>query len=771
MIAAVACLGLVYAWWRIPHPPSMEQMHLDTKKRVFISGQVHDTRWRFANRLYLVARDVRVAGEHGPVLPGRLLVSVRHAESAPLLGQRFHGQVRLRSVHALKNPGCWDGEAYWGRKGIWFRTYIDDLSCLTFEPQKVDALQALRRELRHGIRSTLPPGKGRALTLALLLGERSELDNKLYEVLQRAGIVHSLALSGLHLGFMVFFGWVLARGVGWLWPNVYLVIARPKLAVILASPLVVFYMWIGGWTPSLLRAGIMFGSWGLLLLLNRTRILLDGLFLAVLVIVLWSPQEIFSLSLQFSVLAVAGIVLLVPPIQSRCAAWAGESVCKKLVVSTAMLMVVSWVASLAILPVQVWNFGTLTLHQYYNVVWIPLLGFVLLPLGFMGLMLSLVPGMEWLGSGALLAVNHVMNLWCHALGIAQEHGWLEMIQVVRPRWPTMLGFYAMGVLALVIWKQGLTSRRLGMAAWGAALCLLVLPAMVTESSLTTRSSRILVMDTGMSQAVYVELPGNQRVLVDGGGSWNRDFDMGKAVVTPVLTWGRPPRLDAVFLTHSDCDHLRGLFHPLATCSVGAMYWNGQFPRNPWDRQLLEDVFASKRMAVHQVRCGMRVDMGEGVEIEVLHPSRDAAAMSRNNGSLVLRFLIDGKGVLLIPGDIEARGIEEVLAKNDDLQADVLILPHHGSASSWSEALYDRVSPRLAVAAAGWNNRYGFPSSKVVASLIERGVPVLSTGMHGAIEVVWKGNQELDVRPMRPVPAPSFLKRNVIPGRCNGVSQE
>jgi competence protein ComEC len=749
LIAAVVCCGFIHAWVRIPHGHTPDRMTWDAGKQVVITGRIQDSRWRFSQQLYLIAREVQVDdGETIRALPGKLLISVHHADRAPLVGQRFEGRVRLRPVHSLKNPGCWDGKAYWGRKNILYRTYIGDLSRLTFEPRETGVFQSLRQALRQCILTRLPPGMGRALTLALLLGERSQLDNNLYDLLQRAGIVHSLALSGLHLGFMVVFGWVVARGMGWLCPSVYLVIPRPKLAVILDIPLVVFYMWIGGWTPSLLRAGLMFGSWGMLLLLNRTRVLLDGLFLAVLLIVLWSPREIFSLSLQFSVLAVVGIVLLIPPLEQRWSAWAGKGVGRKLVASTTMILMVSLVASLALLPVQAWNFGTLTLHQYYNIVWIPLLGFVLLPLGFTGLLLSMIPATDWLGTGTLLVVSQVMELWCQVLIWAREQGWLEMVQVVRPQWPSILGFYALGVIGIVVWKHKPGLGRLGTVTWGAALGLLVLPSLVTESSLIPRSTRLVVMDTGMSQAVYVELPGNRRVLVDGGGSWSRTFDMGKAVVTPVLTWGRPPRLDAVFLTHSDCDHLRGLIHPLTTCSVDAMYWNGRFPHNPWDRKLLEDVFTTREMAVHQVGAGRRIDMGDGVEIEVLHPPENMSRLSSNDGSLVLRFLVDGKGMVLIPGDIEAEGMDLLLSQPVDLGADVLILPHHGSASSWSEDLYDRVDPRLAVAAAGWNNRYGFPATRVVESLEQRGVEVLTTGVEGAVQVRWENTRMVEVRSMR-----------------------
>jgi competence protein ComEC len=750
LVVTAILLGFIYTWLRLPHPPATEFGEFDAKQRILVSGRIQATKWRFTNGLYLFARDVRVEESgRAQAVPGTLLISVDQASTPPVIGQRFQGRIRLRPVHSLKNPGCWNGESYWGRQGVWWRTYIKDLSCLQFTPESPGFFHSLRQALRLRVMDVLPEGKGRALTLALLLGERSELDHEVYDLMQRAGIVHSLALSGLHLGFMAFFGWGLARGVGWLFPGLFLVIPRPKLAVLFGIPLVGFYMWLGGWTPSLLRAGIMFGSWGMLLLMNRTRVLIDGLCLAVLLILLWSPAEIFSLSLQFSVLAVAGIVLAAPSIQAILASWAKESPVRKPVAYVLMVMVVSVIATLAVLPVQAWTFGTVTMHQYYNIFWIPLLGFILLPLGFLGLLVSFLPGGQWPGSLFLLLVDGVMGRCCDLLALARDQGWLEMVQVMRPGWPELLGFYTLVGICLLAWKRAFALRRVCLLVFGCTLSLLVLPGMAAHVVRTTQVCRVLVMDTGMSQAVYVELPGNRRVLVDGGGSWDRDFDMGRAVVSPVLTWKRPPRLDAVFLTHSDCDHLRGLLHPLANCLVGGFYWNGRPPKNSWDRESLEKVLLTNRIPVHQIRAGRHIDLGEGVRIEVLHPQGDATVMSRNDGSLVLRFLVHGRGLLLVPGDIEEKGIASLLATDADLQAELLILPHHGSASSWSEALYDRVDPRVAVAAAGWKNRYGFPHKKVVASLKRRGVAVASTGEEGAIEVVWpKRGSSMAIHSMR-----------------------
>ncbi|WP_462324519.1 DNA internalization-related competence protein ComEC/Rec2 [Desulfoplanes sp.] len=758
-LLAMVLLGWGYTWFRLPSPPADTPPAGLLGTKVPVSGCVEDVKSRLGNRMYVYAEHVHIGDAQGGYdLPGILLMSVRNADTVPLPGQYFSGRVKIRPVRSLKNPGCWDGEVYWHRQGIYWRTYIDNPSTLAFTPQRATVLERLRTGLRATLLDAVSSRLGRGLLLALLLGDRSHIDHDLYSTLQAAGIVHTLALSGLHLGFMALFGWMVAWVIGKIHPGIYQRIPRPKLAVFFGIPLIMLYMWLGGFTPSLLRAGIMFFSWALLLLLNRSRVGIDGLCIALCLIIVWSPVAVFSISLQFSALAVAGIICLVPPIQRILHTWAGQSLLKKTCAYVFIIMVVSLVSNLAILPVQVWNFGAVAMHHYYNVVWIPLLGFVVLPLGFIGLLLASFPWVQGLGVGILQGVAWIVDRCFIWLTSIEHLGYLDTLQALRPGFWESLGFYFLLLLFLVTWRKTVPSVRRTVAFLGVGLAMLCMPALLASFERTGDTCRLLVMDTGMSQAVYMELPGGRRILVDGGGSWSRTFDMGRAVVTPVITRGQSPGLDGIFLTHSDCDHLRGLYYPLLSCRVGGFYSNGIYPKGTWDRRQLSAALEKSGVPVHTVGAGTHIGLGPRVGIEILHPHGDLGHISNNDRSLVLRVLVDGQARVLIPGDIEREGVASLLGTGVPLGADVLLLPHHGSGSSYCEELYDRVDPKVAIAAAGWRNRYGFPAKHVVSSLKRRGCMVLSTGDNGAVEVRWteKSGEDMSVHAMRAEPGSAVL---------------
>ncbi|NMC48715.1 MAG: hypothetical protein GYA47_04700, partial [Desulfovibrio sp.] len=135
--------------------------------------------------------------------------------------------------------------------------------------------------------------------------------------------------------------------------------------------------------------------------------------------------------------------------------------------------------------------------------------------------------------------------------------------------------------------------------------------------------------------------------------------------------------------------------------------------------------------------GDRLDFGDGVSLEVLHPPTEFRG-GANDASVVLRLVKNGRGLALLCGDIEKKAIRALLESGRDLTAEVLVLPHHGSASSVSRAFYRAVRPRAAFISCGEFNRFRYPSDKVLRELSRLGCPVYVTAARGAVTAVWNG---------------------------------
>ena len=232
------------------------------------------------------------------------------------------------------------------------------------------------------------------------------------------------------------------------------------------------------------------------------------------------------------------------------------------------------------------------------------------------------------------------------------------------------------------------------------------------------------------------------LLLDGGGSLSPRFDPGRDVVAPALTANRPPRLNMVLASHADLDHVRGLIAILETFDVAA-FGRSALPfirekdGDDSDAARLEAMRLRRRVPLREFRAGDTLDLGGGLSLDIVHPP-ERGRFSSNNGSLVARLTLRGHGLALLCGDAQKPALRRMLQSGADLRADVLVLPHHGSATSLSPDFYDAVSPRVALISCGAYNSFGFPRPEVLAALAERGIPVLTTARHGELRATWTG---------------------------------
>jgi len=736
LFAACFLLGGAWAGVFLPAAPGPDPAWLEQGGKVALRGVVDEVEPRDAGRINLYLSNVRLTPpDKGPeqVLPGRLLLAWDWPPEHPGPGREVAGQLRVLSVGGFRNPGTWDYAFYRARQGVFHRAYARGRQDVRLGPPAEGPAWRLREQLRLAAQGPEPrPGQGRAVLLALLLGDRFLLEPATTDLFRDASLAHSLALSGLHLGFVCGLGFGLAWLAGRLRPGLLLVLPRPRLGVLLALPLALGYLWLGGATPSLVRSLLMFASWGLLLLLGRGRVAVDGLFLALAAILLVSPLSAYDQRLQLSALAVAGIIALVPQAVRRLEPFTRDRAWRGAALAGAGLLATSLAANLALAPVLAWNFGDLPLDILLNLFWLPVLGLLVLPAGLLGLLLSVLPGCAGLGQAVLGADAALVEACLWLLGLVREMGLLPSLAVLRPAWPAVLGHFLLLLLAAALPRF---PRRTALAAAGLGLCLLLAPALARGLASARDEARLTVLDTGQSQAVLAEAPGGVRVLVDGGGNLSRTFDLGRAVTGPALTVNRPPRLDLAALSHADADHAQGLVHVLSRFRVARFASNGRMPAG----RLGEEFRAALEQGgptPETWSAGEAHALGGGLALQVLHPAPGGRLRNSNDTSLALRLVWQGRGLAVLCGDLERPGLLEMLARHPDLGAEVLVLPHHGADSSLCPELYDRVAPRLALAAVGRPNAYGFPGPGVQAELARRGIPLWTTGEAGALAVVF-----------------------------------
>ncbi|MBC18166.1 MAG: DNA internalization-related competence protein ComEC/Rec2 [Desulfovibrio sp.] len=731
--------GFAYAAQWAPEPVDPPQWMMQ-RDAVIITGVVERVEPRPGHRLRLVLGEITAQSQDGTaILPGRLAWSWRNPDHTPVPGQSVTARLRVVPVHNFGNPGAWDYEWYWQRQGVFWRAWpVGRPAFIEWGAEPESWFSGFKQRLRHTVAQLVPDTQGGAMVRALTTGDKSGLDVETTDAARKAGLAHTLALSGMHVGFVACLGLALAWGVTLLFPGLLLVIPRQKLAVLIAIPLVLGYAWLGQPSHSLIRATIMYGFWGLLLFQGRGRILLDGLFFALAVIVALSPLAVFDLSLQMSATAVAGIGLLLPfitPLFGR-----KEQLWKKGLAWAGGLLAVSICANIALLPIISWYFGTWCPNILLNLIWLPVLGFIVMPLGIIGMLLSLAGWTVPLGKALLTIASSAMDILLSVLHWVGDMGMAPAFSVLRPLWPEILGCFILLVVVIV----ALSNRRLFVGLAGVGFVCLVAPHVTVMVSDARDETRVSVIDVGLGQSVLVSVPGGRQWLIDGGAG-SKYFDIGEAVVAPYLTYGRPPRLEGVFMSHPDADHSHGLPFILSRFDVGSFYTNGMLPRGRTGKRL-RAVLDRQQITPVVLGAGDVVELTEDTQLEVLHPSSSFKGTHANERSLVLRLVQNDKGLALIPGDIEEKGVGALLEEAAPLRAEVLVLPHHGSKSSLSTEFYQRVAPSLALCSNGFLNRFDFPHEAVTQSV---GVPVLTTGRHGLLAACWGEGESLKTRVFRP----------------------
>jgi competence protein ComEC len=625
-----------------------------------------------------------------------------------------------------------------------------------------------------------PPTPAGAFLPALVLGDRFHLDSRDLDLVARASLIHAIALSGMHLCAAAALGAGAALLAGRVAPGVYLRVPRRKLALACSLPPALAYVWLGGAPPSLVRAALMLVFWGWLYWRGRPQVLLDGLLWAVCVIVLFDSGAADDLSLQLSACAVAGIALARPLAallprrlreigdlwpqdgngggnpagqtaehgagaapQSRSATRATARTWRtRLVMYAARTLWVTLCIQLILLPLSARVFGTSSPWFALNLLFLPLIDGVALPLGLAGM--ALAPALPDAAGWLLLVARWPFDLLLVVLRWLDGAGLLGNPQLLRPHPAAMLGLWVL-LGAAVLHQTGEARRRAALLLAAGALLVLG-PVWPRHVAAADPAVRLAMLDVGQGQSVALDW-GRGRMLVDGGGTASRSWDTGRRVVAPALTDNRPPRLDTVAWSHPDRDHLRGLLYVIDTFAVRRVAGNGDPPHGE-DGTRLAAILSHTGLREERWHAGQRIPLSGGLELEVLHPPLPEAAgpaCDGNDASLVLRLVTrdgDGtrRGLALIPGDAGDPALRMLLASGADLSAEVLVLPHHGGKRKLLPQLLDAARPRVAIASAGYRNRWGFPVADTRAALAERFIPLLVTAESGQVLARWEARK-------------------------------
>ncbi|MDZ7772621.1 MAG: DNA internalization-related competence protein ComEC/Rec2 [Balneolaceae bacterium] len=623
--------------------------------------------------------------------------SARYARLAPL---RPGSRLRLRvtvwpSLEGPRNPHQFDYRGWLRSRGITVQAGADSL--LSLESPSGWSWPRLRGEALEQVdrifsRPTAPLAK------ALLLGYKQELDPSDRRDFSRVGLSHIMAVSGLHVGFLLAPFW-------WMLPWLRTFRHGPAAGMVLTVLLLGCYAGLTGFTASVTRATLTGGLLVYARLYHRIHNPVNLTAASALIILAADPSQLATPGFQLSYGAVFAILLCLPVLRGLLPARHRYRAAGRIFATSAISVLVP----LALYPLLASYFGEISLAA-------PLSNLLAMPL-----LIAVVPtSLLWLAlSTAAPKAGTLLNMPNdYALAsIAQGAEWLAAVEGSWMRTPEP------GVLLTAAWifvLLLLSSLRHPRLRWKlTAVCLAAAclgQARGLQRSASVPPLTVIFFDVGQGDAALVRTPAGRNLLFDAGPG-EEGYSSARYVLLPYLRATGVDTLHAVLLSHPHADHLGGMPDLLESLPVGVVYHPGQRHDSGLYRRYRE---TARRLDVplQALAAGDRLRPDPALRLQVLGPrqtvtdslSREAPmeVNASNEGSLVIR-LVYGETSILFMGDAETPSELELIRRYGGmLQSDLLKAGHHGAADATSSPFLRAVRPEKAVVSAGVRNPFGHP---------------------------------------------------------------
>lgn len=627
-------------------------------------------------------------------------------------GMQITAGVRLYAFPEVRNPHDFDYGSWLQSRTIVAHGELQEVYSKI--PGKKAGWESIRTFVQTNI-ETLFNEKQAPLAKALMIGYKEELTRDERLSFSRAGLSHIMAVSGMHVGFIIAPFWLL---IPWFWRWKW-----GKWTGLIVMTLLLFgYAGLTGFSASVSRASIM--AWLLTYgkLFHKLRHSINLLAVAAIILLIIKPGQLFDVGFQLSFSAVLIILLILPearkiiPHKYRYN-WKGGLL---------TIIIISVIVQLGLFPILTTYFGEFSVAgPLANALVVPLLSIVVPA----GLIITLLNDIAF-GLSELIAipVGWVL-LWI--AGVADYFG-NEFAGYIEYNQTTLMLF--------IVWLFAILSVaaiRLPAIRWKLLICLFASLNMLLAEKIVKKTTGneliVTVLDVGQGDAIHVRTPSDKHFFIDTG-RWNPMGNSGEQVLLPYLNHFGINKLDGVILSHPHADHIGGLPALMKSVPIDTIYHS----EYPYDSQLYKQynqLAKTKEIPIRDVAGGDIISLDPLIRIFVVGPEAAGTHTpdrNPNNHSLSIRLQY-GDTSFLFTGDAEVNQERQMVNRYKDfLDVSFLKAGHHGSRTSSTGYFIETVKPEIAVASLSFRNRFNHPNNEAVTNLTNAGAKKYFTSLSGGL---------------------------------------
>lgn len=639
-------------------------------------------------------------------------------EKKELKNTNFYGRLcqvtgQLKEPSIAKNPNAFNYRKYLTSKQVYRILELKNhplSKCSLVKSTPLTMIKELRFNGIHYLEKNFP-SEIAALSAALIFGDRSLFDPETLIGYQKTGIVHLLAISGLHVSLLI--GMIFYLGIRFGLTRQFMI---NFLLVILP-----IYAILTGASPSVIRAVLMIFL--VLFILRWKKQLklspIDAISITLMIYVFFTPLIILDAGFQLSFSVSFAIIL------------SSSSILPQYQQTISAMVVTSIIAQLAALPILLYHFFEISFISITaNLLYIPLFSFVFLPGLYLLFFIEII-----FEDTPLILINLFMKIINLANSLIEQLADLSFAQLItgRPNWLNFIVYILIILIIFLLWEAGLKQKRKQM------IILLAFTVFTFQNvwNWANPFGEVTMIDVGQGDSILIHYPfGQGTYLIDTGGTvqfeedeWKKaakPYEVGRDVVVPFLKGKGIKKLDKLILTHGDSDHIGGTIAILKEIKVKQIILPSVAEPSKSEIAIIQEA-NKKGIQVVKVSEGSQWKNEKSL-FYVLGPEKNFQG-ERNSGSIAIFANIGGLK-WFFGGDLDQEGEERIIRKYPDLNIDVLKAGHHGSKTSSSEIFINRSTPSISWISVGEKNRYGHPHNEVLEQLAK--TTIYRTDLHGAI---------------------------------------